>query len=61
MENIRSTMNVAALFLLFPNYVNLTSVRRSFSDTAGPLALLDQVRDVAQAVLEDKDVLTKYD
>ena len=53
-------MNVSALFLLFPNYVNLTSVRRSFSDS-GPLALLDQVRDVAQAVLEDKDVLTKYD
>ena len=49
-----------ALFLLFPNYINLTTVRRSFNDN-GPMALLDQVKDVAQAVLEDKNILTKYD
>ena len=50
-----------ALFLLFPNYINLTTVRRSFNDNNGPMALLDQVKDVAQAVLEDKNILTKYD
>lgn len=50
----------SALFLLFPNYINLTTVRRSFHNN-GPMQLLDQVKDVAQAVLEDKDILTKYD
>ena len=49
-----------ALFLLFPNYINLTQVRRSFHDN-GPMELMDKVKDIAQAVLEDKDVLTKYD
>ena len=51
---------MVALFLLFPNYINLTTVRRSFNDN-GPMALFDQVKDVAQAVLEDKNILTKYD
>ena len=49
-----------ALFLLFPNYINLTTVRRSFNDN-GPMALAEKVKDVAQAVLEDKNILTKYD
>ena len=53
-------VTMIALFLLFPNYINLTTVRRSFNDN-GPIALLDQVKDVAQAVLEDKNILTKYD
>jgi len=51
---------IVALFLLFPNYINLTTVRRSFNDN-GHMGLLDQVKDVAQAVLEDKNILTKYD
>lgn len=51
---------LAALFLLFPNYINLTTVRRSFKGD-GPMEIIDQVRDVAQAILEDKDILTKYD
>merc|ERR1719266_172196 len=51
---------VVGLMLLFPTYVNLTTVRRSFAD-AGPVELLEKIKDVAQAVLEDSDVLTKYD
>merc|ERR1711879_121774 len=43
-----------------PAYINLTSVRRSFNDN-GPMALAEKVKDVAQAVLEDKNILTKYD
>ena len=51
---------LAALLLLFPNYINLTTVRRSFKEE-GPVALFDKVKDIAQAVLEDDSVLTKYD
>merc|ERR1719150_182256 len=51
---------IVALLLLFPNYINLTTVRRSFKEE-GPVALFDKVKDIAQAVLEDDSVLTKYD
>ena len=51
---------VSALLLLFPNYITLTSVRRSFQDNT-PVALLEKVKDIAQAVLEDDTILTKYD
>merc|ERR1719367_1807245 len=51
---------IVALFLLFPNFINLTTVRRSFANE-GPMELMDKVKDIAQAVLEDKDILTKYD
>merc|ERR1739848_490371 len=48
------------LFLLFPTYVNLTTVRRSFQEN-GPVELMQKVQDVYQAVLEDSDILKKYD
>merc|ERR1711990_942249 len=51
---------IVALLLLFPDYINLTTVRRSFRED-GPVALFDKVKDIAQAVLEDDSVLTKYD
>merc|ERR1719300_1823076 len=52
---------IAALLLLFPNYINLTTVRRSFKENNGPMGLLNKVKDIAQAVLEDDTILTKYD
>ena len=57
---INKKNDLAALLLLFPNYINLTTVRRSFKEE-GPVALFDKVKDIAQAVLEDDSVLTKYD
>ena len=57
---INKNNDLAALLLLFPNYINLTTVRRSFRED-GPVALFDKVKDIAQAVLEDDSVLTKYD
>ena len=51
---------LVGLFLLFPTYVNLTTVRRSFQDN-GPVDLMKKVQDVYQAVLEDSDILRKYD
>merc|ERR1719427_187874 len=43
---------LVGLFLLFPAYVNLTTVRRSFQEN-GPVELMQKVQDVYQAVLED--------
>merc|ERR1711878_185673 len=43
---------IVALLLLFPNYINLTTVRRSFKEE-GPVGLFEKVKDIAQAVLED--------
>ena len=51
---------LVGLFLLFPTYVNLTTVRRSFQEN-GPVELMQKVQDVYQAVLEDSDILKKYD
>ena len=51
---------LVGLFLLFPTYVNLTTVRRSFQDN-GPIDLMKKVQDVYQAVIEDSDILKKYD
>ena len=51
---------LVGLMLLFPTYTTLTSVRRSFKDN-GPLDLMKKVHDVYQAVVEDSDILTKYD
>ena len=51
---------LVGLFLLFPTYVNLTTVRRSFQDN-GPIDLMKKVQDVYQALLEDSDILKKYD
>ena len=51
---------LVGLFLLFPTYVNLTTVRRSFQEN-GPIELMQKVQDVYQAVLEDSDILKKYD
>ena len=57
---INKKNDLAALLLLFPNYINLTTVRRSFKEE-GPMALFDKVKDIAQAVLEDDSILTKFD
>ena len=53
--------DVSALLLLFPNYINLTTVKRSFKENNGPMGLLNKVRDIAQTVLEDETILTKFD